>query len=186
MEDPGEIVIGGVSIGRIPVYAGKPVSKFPSGHHRCGSVWTRLTVCMGGTMGISQQDPVHIRVDQIDPFPLPDPSAARLVRLTFAILNRSTRRTYHLPAVWVAPYGDALARAWASQAVYWVDLDYTKLPNYPPPGAGESIPMRILKAVQNRQVVRDHDDRADAANSSNGAQVYPITGRDASSSDVRT
>jgi hypothetical protein len=111
-------------------------------------------------MGISQRDPVHIRVQTIDPFPMPDPEPSAMVRITFEILNRATRRTYQLPIVLVAPYVEAVERALASQAVYWVDLDYTKLPSYPPPGMADSIPMRILRAVQHQQAVDERDARA--------------------------
>jgi hypothetical protein len=112
-------------------------------------------------MGISQRDPVHFRVDMINPFPMPNPEPSAMVRLTFEILDRATHRTYRLPIELVAPYVEAVERAIASRAVYWVDLDYTKLPPYPPPGIADSIPMRILRAVQNQQVVWRCADEAD-------------------------
>jgi hypothetical protein len=112
-------------------------------------------------MGIGQPEPVHIRVDSIDPIPPADASPSLLVRVTFEVLDPPRFRSYQLPSVWVVPYVEALQGAIASRAVYWVDLDYTKLPAYPPPGIGDSIPLRILKAVQNQQRVGDQDEPGD-------------------------
>lgn len=107
------------------------------------------------TIRIDQEDPVLFRVIGTAPVIAPELSPGMDIVLQVELLNSiHNKRFSHfaLPMRWVAPYRQAIEQAQQSQAVYWVDLDYSKTPDFPPKGPEDSVPMRIMAAIQNDQL----------------------------------
>lgn len=103
---------------------------------------------------ISQKPLVHFRVRSVGQTPkTPIPTygfAAMHLRVEY--VSEPGAQGFTMPAETLAPYYEALAEAVRSQAVYWVDLDYSGTRHLGPQPDDATLD-RFMKAVLNGQIV---------------------------------
>ncbi len=104
------------------------------------------------TVNVTQEEPVHFRVAGVQPNPVtPHPPSDAIV-LSIEYVNKPGGGHFGMSPNRYAPHRDALAEAINSQAVYWVDWDDSKTPNWPP-RMDDSLLDRLLRAIADRQLV---------------------------------
>ncbi len=104
------------------------------------------------TKSLSQEEPVHFRVAGVQPNPIsPHPTSNEIV-LTIEYVNKPETLHIGMRTEQYVPHRDMLQDAIKSQAVYWVDWDYSKTPNWPP-RRNDSTLDRLFRAIADRQIV---------------------------------
>ncbi len=104
------------------------------------------------TRSLSQEEPVHFRVAGVQPHPVsPHPPGHEIV-LTIEYVNKPGILNVGMRTEQYVPYRDVVQDAIKSQAVYWVDWDYSKTPNWLP-RMNDSTLDRLFRAIADRQIV---------------------------------
>ena len=104
------------------------------------------------TLNITQEEPVHFRITGIQPNPIAPHSRSNEIVLSVSYVNKPGGIHFGMSTEHYLPYRDILTEAIDSQAVYWVDWDYSKTPSWPP-RMNDSTLDRLLRAVESRQFV---------------------------------
>lgn len=101
---------------------------------------------------IAQKDPVHFRVVEVGPNPLPavHPSDANMLRIEYA--TKPGGAAFGLSDERLEAHRVEIAIALKSQAVYWVSWDYSDTPTFPPRGDDTRLD-RLFKAIDDGQIV---------------------------------
>lgn len=103
------------------------------------------------TTTITQADPVRFRVREYGPNPFPQLASPGRVILSIARID-TPGINFEMLLGQFLPYRDAVDEAIRTQAVYWVDWDYSTTPTFPPRMYDSTLD-RLLNAIQDRQLV---------------------------------
>jgi hypothetical protein len=106
---------------------------------------------MAGPENVAQEASVYFRVQWIDPHPLGEDYPSEKVVLSIEPIGQPRVLFVTSPERY-EPCHDAVTEAIKSQAVYWVQLDRSKMSNVSP-HLNESTLDRLLDAIKNRQIV---------------------------------
>ena len=98
---------------------------------------------------------VTFRVREFGGVPIPElyPQGGRV--FTIEIVGQRRVRQFAIPIDVVKTYQNMVREAARARRTYWVDLDAAEAFNRPALGADDSIPLRILTAIANGQVVTE-------------------------------
>lgn len=107
------------------------------------------------TTSADTQDHVQFRVREFGAVPIPEllPAGGRV--LTIQIVGHPHVRQFGIPMEWVISYQEVVRAAARAKQTYWVDLSDAGAFDHPNRSYTDSIPLRILKAIHNRQIVTE-------------------------------
>lgn len=106
---------------------------------------------------ISQEEPVHFRVNSFAPNTLPAPLSRPgewVLDVHLDMPHRKEHLNFHLMPDEFTPYQDAIQEALRTQNLYWVDWNFenrSAMAGFPT----DSTDRRLLQALENRQIIAE-------------------------------
>ncbi len=107
------------------------------------------------TTSADTQDRVQFRVREFGAVPIPELHPRGGQVLTIEIVGHPHVRQFVIPMDWVKAYQEVDREAARGKQTYWVDLNHSGVFDLPNLGYDDSVPMRILKAISNGQIVTE-------------------------------
>ena len=107
------------------------------------------------TTSAELHDCVQFRVREFGAVPIPEfhPRGGRV--LTIHIIGHTRVRQFVIPMDLVEAYQVVVREAARAKRTYWVDLNDSGVFDQPHMGYDDSVPMRILTAIHNGQIVTE-------------------------------